>query len=169
MGIKGFGFLYVREDLQGTVVQPTQHSGGVHLNYPPWVQRPDPATADIHFAPSQGATAYEVSYPSYEGTICAQESLHYIHRIGVENIRNHVRTLTDRLQEELPALGYPSITPGTNESPILAFVAQDPAATMASLRRAGVHVAMRHGNMMRISPSVFNNQEDVDRLLESLP
>jgi selenocysteine lyase/cysteine desulfurase len=29
-------------------------------------------------------------------------------------------------------------------------------------------VAMRFGNKMRIAPSVFNNQEDVDRLLAAL-
>ena len=40
--------------------------------------------------------------------------------------------------------------------------------TMAKLRNAGVHVAMRHGNKMRISPSVYNNQEDVSRLIEAL-
>jgi selenocysteine lyase/cysteine desulfurase len=97
-----------------------------------------------------------------------QESLRYIHQLGVHNIRNHVRTLTDRLQEELPAIGYPSITPRGNESPILAFVAKDPQSTITKLRSAGVHAAMRWGNKMRISPSVFNNQEDVDRLLKAL-
>jgi selenocysteine lyase/cysteine desulfurase len=48
-------------------------------------------------------------------------------------------------------------------------VAKDPEATMARLKCAGVHVAMRFGDKMRISPSVFNNQEDVDRLLAALP
>jgi selenocysteine lyase/cysteine desulfurase len=168
MGVKGFGFLYVREDLQQAVVKPTQHSGGVRFNYAPWVEKPDPSAEELAFTPSPGPACYEVSYPSYEGAVCAQESLKYIHRLGVHNIRNHVRTLTSRLQKELPAIGYPSITPKGNESPILAFVAQDPAAAMARLRNAGVHVAMRFGDKMRISPSVFNNQQDVDRLLEAL-
>ena len=168
MGVKGFGFLYMREELQGTVVKPTQHCGGLSFNYAPWVQEPNPAVVEFAFTPTAGPTCYEVSYPSYEGAICAQESLSYIHRLGVHNIRNHVRTLTDRLQSELPAIGYRSITPKGNESPIVAFVAPDPATTMTKLRNAGVHVAMRYGNKMRISPSVFNNHEDVDRLLETL-
>ncbi|MBT4499865.1 MAG: aminotransferase class V-fold PLP-dependent enzyme [Gemmatimonadetes bacterium] len=169
MGVKGFGFLFVRGDLQESVVKPTQHSGGVRLNYTPWIEKPDESVAEVTFAPTPGPACYEVSYPSYEGAICAQESLRYIHQLGVHNIRDHVRTLTDRLQEELPAMGYPSITPKGNESPILAFVVKDPPATMARLREAGVHVAMRYGDKMRLSPSVFNNQEDVDRLLEALP
>lgn len=168
MGVKGFGFLYVRSDLQGTVVKPTQHCGGLGFNYTPWVAEPDPDIAEFAFTPTPGPTCYEVSYPSYEGAICAQESIKYILRLGVPNIRNHVRTLTNRLMEELPALGYPSITPTGNESPIVTFAVPDPAATMAKLRNANVHVAMRYGNKMRISPSVFNNQEDVTRLLKAL-
>ncbi len=168
MGVKGFGFLYVRKDLQGTVVRPTQHSGGVRFNYAPWTDKPDTSLGDMPFRPVEGPSRYEVSYPSYEGAMCALECLRYIHRLGVENIRNHVRTLTDRLQRELPAMGYPSITPKGNESPILAFACKDPDSAMRKLRGANVHVAMRFGNKMRISPSVYNNQEDVSRLLEAL-
>jgi len=168
MGVKGFGFLYVREDLQGTVVKTTQHSGGVRFNYPPWTDLLQPGTDEIAFQPVTGPGQFEVSYPSYEGAICAQTCLKYIHRLGVSNIRAHVRTLTDRLQKELPAIGYRSITPKGNESPICAFVAKDPGKTMDRLRKANVHVAMRFGNKMRISPSVFNNQEDIDRLLNAL-
>ena len=36
MGVKGFGFLYVRRDLQHKVVKASQPSGSVRLNYPPW-------------------------------------------------------------------------------------------------------------------------------------
>ena len=169
MGVKGFGFLYVRSDLQGEVVQASQPSGGVALNYPPWVEEPNPEAADIAFTPSSGAPAYEVSYPSYEGAVCAQQSLQYIHRLGVDNIRWHVQGLTDRLQEELPARGYAPITPRGNESPILAFATPDPAAAVQRCREADVHVAMRFGNKMRLSPSVFNNHEDIDRLLQALP
>jgi selenocysteine lyase/cysteine desulfurase len=168
MGVKGFGFLYVREDLQGTVVKASQPSGGVGLNYLPWVKEPNPDADEISFSAPSGPTQYEVSYPSYEGAICAQESLSYILRLGVHHIRNHARSLTDRLHEEMPALGYPSITPRHNESSIVAFEIADPAAAMAKTREAGVHVAMRFGNKMRISPSVYNNQEDVDRLLHAL-
>ena len=169
MGVKGFGFLYVRSDLQDTVVRPSQPSGGVGLNYPPWVSQVDPDKADIVFAPSSGPTSYEVSYPSYEGAVCAQESLAYIHRLGVDNIRRHARGLTDRLQAELPARGYASITPAGNESPIVAFQTPDPAAALERCRAADVHVAMRFGDKMRLSPSVFNNHDDIDRLLQALP
>ena len=168
MGVKGFGFLYIREDLQRTVVKPTQHSGGVQFNYEPWTESPDSEQEEITFKPRPGPDCYEVSYPSYEGAICAQESLKYILQLGVANIRKHVRGITDRLQEELPKIGYPSITPKGNESPIVVFAASEPDLTMKKLRGAGVHVAMRFGNKMRLSPSVFSNDDDVDRLLRAL-
>ena len=168
MGVKGFGFLYVRDDLQRKIVKPTQHSGGVRFNYEPWVDRPDAALDEITFRPRPGPGCYEVSYPSYEGVICAQESLNYILQLGVANIRKHVRGLTNRLQEELPKLGYPSITPKGNESPIVVFEASDPSSTVKKLQAAGVHVAMRFGNKMRLSPSVFSNHQDVDKLLGAL-
>ena len=169
MGVKGFGFLYVRSDLQLDVLKPSQPTGGVRLNYPPWVEEPDSASEEISFSSPTGVSAYEVSYPSYEGVVCAQESLQYILRLGVDRIRNHARDLTDRLQEELPKRGYQSITPQGNESPILSFVAPHPEATLASCRSANVHIAMRFGNKMRLSPSVYNNHEDIDRLFEALP
>ena len=168
MGVKGFGFLYVREDLQGTVAKPTQHCGGVSFEYPPWREAPHSA-ADIAFAPVSGPEMYEVSYPSYEGAVSAQVSLRYILNLGVDRIRAHARELTDRLQREMPALGYPSITPEDNESPIVSFVVVDPDATMTRLKQAGVHVALRFGDKMRISPSVYNNHQDLDRLLAALP
>lgn len=168
MGVKGYGFFYVREDLQGTVVKPTQNSGGVKFNYAPWTATPEAGGEEIAFSPVTGPGRYEVSYPSYEGAISAQESLKYIHQLGVDNIRAHARSLTDRLQKELPAIGFPSITPKGNESPICAFEAKDPAQTMEKLNKARVHVAMRFGNKMRVAVSVFNNHEDVDRLLAAL-
>src|SRR5690606_17045070 len=106
--------------------------------------------------------------PSYEGVTCALASLKYIHELGVPNIRKHARTLTDKLAREMPRLGYPSITPEGNESPIIVFAAKDPAKTMRKLRASNIHVAMRFGNKLRISPSVYNNLGDIDRLLEVL-
>lgn len=138
------------------------------FNYAPWTSSPDAGGEEVAFHPVTGPGRYEVSYPSYEGAISAQESLKYIHALGVDNIRAHARSLTDRLQKELPAIGYPSITPKGNESPICAFVAKDPERTMEKLNKARVHVAMRFGNKMRLAVSVYNNHEDIDRLLAAL-
>ena len=107
MGVKGFGFLYVRSDLQLDVLKPSQPTGGVRLNYPPWVEEPDSTSEEISFSSPTSVGAYEVSYPSYEGVVCAQESLQYILRLGIDRIRDHARDLTDRLQEGAAEAGIP--------------------------------------------------------------
>lgn len=168
MGSKGFGFMYVRKDLQDTIVRPTQHHGGISYNYAPWTDTPDPALGEINFTPTTGPAMYEVSYPSYEGVTCAITSMKYIYTLGVENIRKHSRSLTDRLAVEMPKIGYPMITPEGNESPIIVFLAKDPEETMKKLRAAKIHVAMRFGNKLRLAPSIYNDQSDIDRLLAEL-
>lgn len=145
-----FGYLYVKEDLQGTILQPRLMGG-----------RSTPT----------GASRYEISTASHIGCVCQYEALQYIHRLGVSRIRDNARPLTDRLQKELPAMGYPSITPQGNESPIVTFKVHDGEATRNRLQRASVIATIRldpKESQMRVSVSIFNNAQDIDRLLEAL-
>ena len=124
-----FGYLYVREDLQDPVLKAKLFGG-----------RSTP----------KGASRYEISTVSHLGCVCQSQALAYIHSYGVDAIRAHVRPLTERLLKEMPALGYPSITPKGNESPIVSFTVKDPAATKTKLQKAKVVVTM--GSTMRVSP-----------------
>ena len=160
MGSRGFGFLYVREDLQESVVKPTRYG---HRQ----VARFD--LEENHWELEPGAAQYETGNVSNVGAACVYESLRYILNLGVENIRNHVRPLTDRLQQELPAMGYPALTPPRNESPIVVFRLPDPARTAADLARAGIATTVSQGDArIRISPSVFNTDHDIDRLIAAM-
>lgn len=160
MGSRGFGFLYVREDLQGEVVKTTRYG---HRQ----VTRFDMEANSWELEP--GAARYETGNVSNVGAACVYESLRYILNLGVENIRNHVRPLTDRLQQELPAMGYASLTPAGNESPIVVFRVTDPAKTAADLRRAGIATTViQQGARIRIAPTVFNTDHDIDRLLDAM-
>jgi selenocysteine lyase/cysteine desulfurase len=140
-----FGYLYVREDLQGGLLKAKLFGG-----------RSTPA----------GASRYEISTCSHLGCVCQYEALRYIHRFGVERIRAHVRPLTDRLQKEMLVLGYPSITPKGNGSPIVSYSVRGGDAVKARLKKSKIVVTL--GSYMRVSPSLFNNMSDVDRLLEAL-
>ena len=64
-------------------------------------------------------------------------------------------------------MGYPSRTPKGNDSPTVTFGLTDADETSARLKKAGIAVTVRR-DQMRISPSVFNNQEDIDKLLRAL-
>jgi selenocysteine lyase/cysteine desulfurase len=94
-------------------------------------------------------------------------SLQNIHKLGVENIRAHVKPLTDRLQKELPSMGYPSMTPLESPTPIVTFVIKNPEGAIAKLKKANVTAKVTE-HQLRISPSVFNTQQDIDKLLNAL-
>jgi selenocysteine lyase/cysteine desulfurase len=160
MGERGFGFLYVREDLQDTVVPTTRYGHRQITNFD---------RVGITWEPLPGAARYETGTFPVSLALCSYTSLQYIEKLGLSNIRAHARSLTDRLQKELPAKGYPSLTPKGNETPIVAFALKDVEATQKKLRDARV-TATIIGNekRMRLSVSVFNTQEDVDRLLAAL-
>jgi selenocysteine lyase/cysteine desulfurase len=94
-------------------------------------------------------------------------ALENINKLGVENIRAHVKPLTDRLQKEMPSLGYASMTPRESPTPIVTFVVKDPETTIAKLKKANVTAKVTE-HQLRISPSIFNDQQDIDKLLNAL-
>jgi len=171
----GFGFLYVREDLQDRIVHRSRY--GVRQ-----YSSPGGTQTDAQFQLRAGAARYEMGSFSYSGGTCAHASLKYIHALGVPQIRAHAADLTARLRKELPRLGYPCLTPEGNETPIISFRTPDYGAAAAKLKKAfpDTVVALRKWEFtgpsgevkiipgMRISPSVYNSQADVDRLLEAL-
>jgi selenocysteine lyase/cysteine desulfurase len=160
MGERGFGFLYVREDLQDTVVPTTRYGHRQIANFD---------RVGLTWEPLPGAARYETGTFPNALALCAHTSLQYIERLGQSNIRAHARQLTDRLQKELPRLGYPSLTPVGNETPIVAFQLKDVAATARKLRQGRVTATIiEKERRMRLSVSVFNVQEDIDRLLTVL-
>jgi selenocysteine lyase/cysteine desulfurase len=166
MGDMGIGFLYVREDLVDRVVRRVQFGSWQIGNYESHVF-PYDATADgaPTWNPLPGTAAYfEVGTISQAAIATLSYSLDYIQRLGVERIQTHAQTLTARLQKELPRLGFPPATPPETKSPIVGFVATEPQVTAARLELASIRVKIDQ-HLMRISPSVYNDQTDVDRLL----
>ncbi|MBI3401616.1 MAG: aminotransferase class V-fold PLP-dependent enzyme [Acidobacteria bacterium] len=160
MGERGFGFLYVRDDLQGTVVPTTRYGHRQIANFD---------RVGITWEPLPGAAKYETGTFPNALALCSHTSLQYIERLGLANIRAHARQLIDRLQKELPARGYPSVTPLGNETPIVAFELKDVAATARKLRQGRVTATIiENEKRLRLAVSVFNTQDDVDRLLSAL-
>lgn len=145
-----FGYLYVAKELHEGRLQPVQFGS--------------------KGAGATDARQYQVSTPNHLGFVCQHEALAYILELGVDNIREHVRPLTERLRKELPAAGYACLTPAGTESPIVTFLVPDAPRARTRLSEAGVIVTLRDGNPggMRVSPSVFNNLADIDRLIGAL-
>jgi selenocysteine lyase/cysteine desulfurase len=161
MGERGFGYLYVRDDLQNTVVPTTRYGHRQIANFD---------RVGITWEPLPGAARYETGTIPNSLALCSHTSLQYIDSIGgIAKIRAHAKQLTDRLQKEMPALGYPSVTPAGNATPIVAYQLKDSAATAKKLRDAKIAATIIDSEKrMRLSVSVFNNQQDIDRLLNVL-
>ena len=160
MGERGIGFLYVREDLQGTVLPTTRYGHRQVSNF---------NRAQLTWEPMPGAARYETGGIPVILAAGVNAGIDYVNKCGLTNIRTHAKQLTDRLQKELPPLGYKPLTPLDTQTPIVAFEVKDPAATTKMLQ-AG-HVAgtvIANENRIRLAVSVFNTHEDIDRTVSVL-
>ena len=169
MGDFGLGFLYVREDLLDRVITRTQYG----------YEQTDDVVA--HLLPSDAPSSepytwtvmkdagahFQVGTMSYAAPAALRQSLQHIQEVGVANIQAQRQPLIDKLQREMPRLGFAPLTPAGTTGPIVSFAMEDAARTAARLVRAKIIVGDSM-NRLRVSPSVFNHQGDVDRLLEAL-
>ena len=170
MGDRGLGYLFVREELQDRVMKRTQYGDRQFRSFEYHMFPHDPpGSSRITWEPARASAGayYEVGNISNIAAAAQSASLPYILRLGVENILAHSRRLTDRLRREMPARGFTCITPDGNQSPTVAFIVRDPESTRAKLARARVAVKVEW-HQMRVSPSVYNNDADIDRLLNAL-
>jgi selenocysteine lyase/cysteine desulfurase len=170
MGDYGLGFLYARDDLMDTIRRPVvgyYQAATMSGHEPPTDMIGATSPVDWTFKP--GATGhFEVG--SIAGALGAglTASLAYIKEVGVANIAEYRRPLIARLREELPKLGFPCVTPPDSTSAIITFARPGMGALVTSkLDHANVNVRVSD-NWMRVSPSIYNDMSDVERLLEAL-
>jgi selenocysteine lyase/cysteine desulfurase len=169
MGDYGLGFLYVREELLGRVVRRTQYGyrlADTELHYLP---SDPPAGAPVTWTLHGDAGGhFEVGSHPRAALSALAVSLPYLRRLGVASIQAYRQPLLKCLREELPRLGFTPITPDGTPSALIAFTMPGAEARFAArLRRAGVTVGLS-GDRMRISPSFFNDERDIETLLEAL-
>jgi selenocysteine lyase/cysteine desulfurase len=168
MGDFGIGFLYVREDLLGTRVRRSQwnyHSTSVmEGRFPPFEADGMPVTYTLR----DDATGYfDVGSTAWGPVATLTASLGYINSIGVPAIQAWRQPLIRRLQAELPRLGFTPATPADSTSPIVTFATRDGAAVQRKLQTANINVRVAP-LWVRLSPSVYNDMNDIERVLEAL-
>ena len=169
MGDLGLGFLYVREDLLDRVVRRTQFGfrqlKRFAYHFPPYGP---PGAEPVTFEREETVAGhFEVGTWDSSAIVAVNQSLAFIRRLGVAQIQAHNQALTRRLQKELPLLGYESLTPQDAGSSIASFAVKDETATSARLAAAKVDVRL-FARTMRVSPSIYNTQGDIDQLLNAL-
>ena len=160
MGERGLGFLYVREDLQGRVLPTTRYGHRQVTNF---------NRAELSWEPLPGAAKYETGGIPVMMAAGVDAGINYVNKLGLPNIRAHAKQLTDRLQKELPPLGYKPLTPMGTETPTVAFEVKDAAATNKLLQAGKVMgTVIANENRIRLAVSVFNTHEDIDRVVAVL-
>lgn len=171
MGDFGLGFLYARKGRQADLKRTQFGYYGIgsftsHA-YPYDPPSPTGAIADYSFRDdAMGHFAYGTY--SHMGVAQLSRSLDYIMGLGVNRIQAHAQRLTDRLKDELPRLGYKLATPPETRSPIVTCVLPDARDRLKPRLDAAKVKIMVSKNRFRITPSVFNDMDDIDRLLAAL-
>ena len=88
--------------------------------------------------------------------------------MGVENIHAYSKNMTDHLKTELPKMGYNVITPNDSDGPmVVVSLAGADKILKPRMDAANIQIAL-YPDRFRISPSVFNDMADIDKLLGAL-
>jgi selenocysteine lyase/cysteine desulfurase len=92
-----------------------------------------------------------------------------VEQVGPGRIEEHVLGLVERLLAGLDELGATVATPrGAGEhGPLVCVASTDPHALVEALQAEHIVTSSRDANL-RISLHLYNVDEDVDRILESL-
>jgi len=160
LGLHGTGYLYVRREIQDRIhpVMPGMFAAEDTLD-------------DIRWLP--GAQRYETGSLAYALFHAWTAGLELIDGIGVPAIHGRVLDLTDRLLAGLRARGLQVVTPADRReerSAIVSFTAGPGDANRllhARLAERRIAVALR-GGRLRVSPSFYNTDEEIDRFLAAL-
>jgi len=165
----GLGFLYAKEELLDRVVHRSQR--GYHssrdivthfLPYDP------PAPMPFTWELGRDASAFFETGSNAWGPMNALgQSLPYIAQLGVANIEAWRQPMLARLREEMPRLGFEPVTPPGTRSALITFTFKDRVPVVERLRKASVNARVGR-NFIRLSPSVYNDMADVERLLGAL-
>jgi selenocysteine lyase/cysteine desulfurase len=165
----GLGFLYAKEELLDRVVHRSQR--GYHstrdiathfLPYDP--PAPTPFTWELG---TDASSYFETGSNAWGPITALSQSLPYIQQLGVANIEAWRQPMLARLRSEMPRFGFTPVTPAGTRSALLTFTFKDRAPLVEKLRKANINVRVG-ANFIRLSPSVYNDMGDVDRLLGAL-
>ena len=161
---EGCGMLYLsdraRERIEPTLVG--------------WISVKDPWDFDDYeqkFKPN--ALAWESGTGTASLFYGLEQNLLLLDKIGTKNIENHLENLTDYLCENLPLERYELVSSREKgeKSQIVSLKNKKGLSSeevFGKLEEKNIIISAR-GDKIRIAPHFFNNQKDIEILLENLP
>lgn len=164
LGPYGTGFAYLSSEVQDRlelrVVNWSSTEGSDEFDALPIEHLKLPRAARIFDVPETA---------NFLNLYALEASLEYVERVGVATVQRHCTRLLDRLSEGLRSRGLTLSAAAAPErhSTILGFQAGSLEATAgihARLEREHISVSLRQG-MIRVSPYLYNDEADIERLL----
>lgn len=169
LGEQGLGFLYARKDRLADIDRPWYGHYQLKSRQSFAFPAPEPGDVLTEYEHLDSALGY-FAMGSQSNIVAAilNHSLDYVLETGVERIQQHRQPLIDRLQEELPQLGFEPLTPRNSKTALVSFRhALDADDTRNKLGNAGI-IATAGQYHVRFSPSVFNDMDDIEKVLKAL-
>lgn len=168
LGPYGVGFAYLRPEIQERLDLPV-------INWMAVEGSEDFDSLPVEdYTLVEGARVFDVpETPSFLNLYGLEASMEFVANAGVRTVTEHCRRLLDRLADGLRRQGFqlsPSAQP-EHQSTILGFEAQSRAATTNLYEKLTAHhvaVSLRHG-VIRVSPYLYNTEEEIDALLQLTP
>jgi selenocysteine lyase/cysteine desulfurase len=160
LGSAGLGFFYCRREVLEKA-WPTATG---------WFADEDIFAMDIHdYSPATTARRFQAGTPPIPSIYAGIAGIELMESIGIEETREHVLELNERLIAGVDELGGTVVTPRKRKrhGALICVKSTDVDALVSALGRFGVVTSSRDGNV-RISPHAYNSLADIDLVLEAL-
>jgi selenocysteine lyase/cysteine desulfurase len=156
----GLAFLYVRKELVDRL-QPTCMG---------WFSQADIFAMDVHAnTPSPTARRFESGTPPVPNIYAALAGIKLVQSVGLSRIEAHIGELTAAIKEGVRRRGYTLVTPTdpNQHGALITLRAHDVNLLVSKLKQDGIITSSRDDNL-RLSPHIYNNLEDIERLMDGL-
>lgn len=162
LGPFGAGFVYMKKEVYDNI-EPAfvgWRSSIEHKEYDP-----------KRFTFPNTARKFEYGGMPYTPIYGLTKAIEYIMGLEVENIRNHVMNITQKLMDMLKDLEAQILTPFNQEKRAgivtVRFEKMDYDRAVEELAKEKIVVSKRM-NALRISPHIYNTEEEVEKVVEAI-
>ena len=158
----GSGFVYINKEL--TAASPPRSIG--------WLSVKDPYAGrinEVHLLQNVSARA-EPGCPHFAGIFALDASIKLMQSIGMANIEARALELNRKLTSRLTEAGWKVLSPLGSEqfrSAQTLVAAEDPAKIVSQLANRKILVTEKPQGF-RVATDFFNNDDDIDNLIEAL-
>ncbi len=156
----GLAFMYVRSELVPQLI-PTAMG---------WFSQANIFAMDIYAnTPSPSARRFESGTPPIPNIYAALAGMKLIQSAGMHEIESHIRQITGAIKEGAMRRGFNLVSPVNPErhGALITLRSHKVDLLVKWLEEDGMLVSSRDDNL-RISPHIYNNLDDVDKLMDCL-